>query len=98
VSDVGRFRGLAAAQPIGQDPQAGAPRDLLARARAGALTDARAPMASAVEREIHELAGQLRAAASAWAAGDGSFDEVGTTRLRRRAIALCHAHYRAAIP
>src|SRR5262245_8564502 len=24
VSDVGRFRGLAAAQPIGQDPQAGA--------------------------------------------------------------------------
>jgi hypothetical protein len=55
-------------------------------------------MASAVEREIHELAGQLRAAASAWAAGDGSFDEVGTTRLRRRAIALCHAHYRAAIP
>ena len=50
------------------------------------------------EREIHELGGQLRAAASAWAARDGSFDEDATTRLRRRAIACCHAYYRARIP
>jgi acyl-protein synthetase LuxE len=51
-----------------------------------------------IEREIHELAGQLRAAASAWAAADGSFDEADATRRRHRAIALCHAHYRASIP
>jgi Acyl-protein synthetase, LuxE len=54
-------------------------------------------VAAATEREIHELAGKLRAAANAWAAGDDSFDEGDTTRLRRRAIALCHVHYRAAI-
>ena len=54
-------------------------------------------MAAAIEREIHQLAGQLRAAANAWAAGDGSFDEADATRLRRRAIALCHTHYRVAI-
>jgi hypothetical protein len=53
---------------------------------------------AALEREIHELAGRLRAAANAWAAGDGAFDEADTTRLRRHAIALCHRHYRAAIP
>jgi hypothetical protein len=51
-----------------------------------------------LEQEIHELAGMLRAAANAWAARDGTFDEVETARLRHRAIALCHAHYRAAIP
>jgi hypothetical protein len=55
-------------------------------------------VASAAEREIHELGGQLRAAANAWAAGDDSFDETAVTRLRRRAIARCHAHYRASIP
>ena len=55
-------------------------------------------MATAVEREIHELGGKLRAAANAWGAGDGAFDEADATRLRHRAIALCHAHYRAAIP
>jgi len=55
-------------------------------------------VAEAIEREIHELAGRLRAAANAWAAGDGSFDESDTARLRRRAISLCHRHYRAAIP
>jgi hypothetical protein len=55
-------------------------------------------MVAATEREIHELGGQLRAAANAWAARDGSFDELATTRLRHRAIARCHAHYRAAIP
>jgi Acyl-protein synthetase, LuxE len=55
-------------------------------------------VATAVEREIHELGGKLRAAANAWAAGDGVFDEADATRLRHRAIALCHAHYRAAIP
>jgi hypothetical protein len=54
-------------------------------------------VAATIEREIHLLAGQLRAAANAWAAGDDSFDEPEATRLRRRAIALCHAHYRVAI-
>jgi hypothetical protein len=53
---------------------------------------------TASERAIHDLAGQLRAAAHAWAAADGTFDDAATTRLRHRAIALCHAHYRAAIP
>jgi Acyl-protein synthetase, LuxE len=51
---------------------------------------------SALER-IAELAGALRAAASAWASGD-AYDEDQATRLRHRAIAACHAHYRAAIP
>ena len=55
-------------------------------------------MATAIEREIRELGGTLRAAANAWAAGDGAFDEPEATRLRHRAIGLCHAHYRAAIP
>jgi len=55
-------------------------------------------VATAIEREIRELGGTLRAAANAWAAGDGAFDEPEATRLRHRAIALCHAHYRAAIP
>jgi hypothetical protein len=55
-------------------------------------------VAVATEREIHDLGGQLRAAANAWAARDGSFDEPATTRLRRHAIACSHAHYRAAIP
>lgn len=55
-------------------------------------------MAAVTEQEIHELGGQLRAAANAWAARDGSFDELATTRLRRHAIACCHAHYRAGIP
>jgi hypothetical protein len=55
-------------------------------------------MAMATEGEIHELGGRLRAAANAWAASDGSFDEVAATRLRHRAIALCHVHYRTAIP
>ena len=50
------------------------------------------------EREIHELGGQLRAAANAWAARDGSFDELAATRLRHHAIARCHAYYRAMIP
>jgi hypothetical protein len=50
------------------------------------------------EREIHELGGQLRAAANAWAGGDGSFDERAATRLRHHAIERCHAYYRAAIP
>lgn len=53
---------------------------------------------SAIEREIHELGGALRSAANAWAAGDDTFDEADATRLRHRAIELCHAHYRAAIP
>jgi Acyl-protein synthetase, LuxE len=57
-----------------------------------------APVASGAEREIHELGGQLRAAANAWAAGDGAFDEAAATRLRRQAIARCHAHYRARVP
>src|SRR5262249_48031953 len=57
-----------------------------------------ARVAALIERQIHELGGQLRAAASAWAAGDGEFDEADATRLRHRAIALCHVHYRAAIP
>jgi hypothetical protein len=52
---------------------------------------------AAIEYEIHELAGKLRAAANAWAAGDESFDEAEATRLRHRAIALCHVHYRGAI-
>jgi hypothetical protein len=51
---------------------------------------------SAVER-IVEMAGALRAAAAAWASGDG-YDEGEATRLRRLAIAACHAHYRAAVP
>jgi hypothetical protein len=51
---------------------------------------------SAVER-IAELGGALRAAAAAWASGD-AYDEGEATRLRHRAIAACHAHYRAAIP
>lgn len=55
-------------------------------------------MAAVTEQEIHELGGQLRAAANAWAARDGSFDERAVTRLRRHAIACCHAHYRAGIP
>jgi Acyl-protein synthetase, LuxE len=55
-------------------------------------------VATTVEHQIHELGGQLRAAANAWAAGDVSFDEAAATRLRHHAIALCHAHYRAAIP
>jgi len=55
-------------------------------------------VAALIEREIHELGGKLRAAANAWAAGDGAFDEADATRLRHRAIALCHVHYRAAIP
>ena len=42
----------------------------------------RLPPWLATEREIHELAGKLRAAANAWAAGDGSFDEAEATRLR----------------
>ena len=50
------------------------------------------------EREIHELGAQLRVAANAWAACDGSFDEVAATRLRHLAIARCHAYYRATIP
>jgi Acyl-protein synthetase, LuxE len=53
---------------------------------------------SGAEREIHELGGQLRAAANAWASGDGAFDEAAATRLRRQAITRCHAHYRSAIP
>jgi hypothetical protein len=55
-------------------------------------------VAAVIEQEIHDLGGQLRAAANAWAACDGSFDELATTRLRRHAIARCHAHYRATIP
>jgi hypothetical protein len=55
-------------------------------------------VADVPEREIHELGGQLRAAANAWAARDGSFDEGAATRLRHDAIARCHAYYRAAIP
>ena len=55
-------------------------------------------VAAVTEREIHELGGQLRAAASAWAARDGSFDERATTRLRHHAIARCHEYYRATIP
>ena len=55
-------------------------------------------MATTIEREIHELGGRLRAAAGAWSAGDGSFDEADATGLRHRAIALCHAHYRTTIP
>ena len=55
-------------------------------------------MVAATEREIHELGGQLRAAANAWAARDGSFDELAATRLRHHAIARCHAYYRATIP
>jgi Acyl-protein synthetase, LuxE len=51
---------------------------------------------SALER-IAELAGALRVAAAAWASGDG-YDEDEATQLRHRAIAACHAHYRAAIP
>jgi len=51
-----------------------------------------------LEREIHELGSQLRAAAHAWAAGDGAFDDAAATRLRHRAIGLCHRHYRAAVP
>jgi hypothetical protein len=43
---------------------------------------------TAIEHEIHELAGKLRAAANAWAAGDESFDEAEATRLRHQAIAL----------
>jgi hypothetical protein len=55
-------------------------------------------VSEAIEREIHELAGTLRAAANAWAAGDGSFDEADAARVRRRAVSLCHRHYRASIP
>jgi Acyl-protein synthetase, LuxE len=55
-------------------------------------------VATTIEGEIHGLGGALRAAANAWAAGDDSFDEAAATRLRHRAIQLCHAHYRAAIP
>lgn len=55
-------------------------------------------MAAVSERDIHELGGQLRAAANAWAARDGSFDELEATQLRHRAIACCHAYYRATIP
>jgi acyl-protein synthetase LuxE len=55
-------------------------------------------VAEVIEREIHELGGTLRAMANAWAAGDDSFDEVDATQLRHRAIQMCHAHYRAAIP
>jgi hypothetical protein len=55
-------------------------------------------VATGGERKIHELGGELRAAANAWAAGDEAFDEADATRLRHQAIALCHAHYRAAIP
>jgi len=51
---------------------------------------------SAADR-IAELGGALRAAAAAWASGDG-YDEGEATRLRHYAIAACHAHYRAAIP
>ena len=53
-------------------------------------------MVSAVER-IVELGGALRAAAAAWASGDG-YDEGEATWLRHLAIAACHAHYRAAVP
>jgi hypothetical protein len=55
-------------------------------------------VATAIEDEIHALGATLRAAANAWAAGDDAFDEAEATRVRHRAIALCHAHYRAAIP
>ena len=55
-------------------------------------------MADVTEREIHELGGQLRAAANAWAACDGSFDELAATRLRHHAVARCHAYYRDNIP
>ena len=55
-------------------------------------------MAAVTDREIHELGGQLRASANAWAACDGSFDERAATRLRHHAIARCHAYYRATIP
>jgi len=51
---------------------------------------------SAMQR-IAELGGALRAAAAAWASGD-AYDEGEATRLRHRAIAACHAHYRAAVP
>src|SRR4029453_15660258 len=55
-------------------------------------------VAAVTAREIHDLGGQLRAAANAWAARAGPFDELATTRLRHHAIAGCHAYYRATIP